>query len=428
MSWTAVSDPPVPIPHGDAVRALPLDNPTRLDPAARHRASAMTLWATAALIVSAATVMLLLLAKLRASIPVVMPGYTGWHGDYSQVASFLTWMLGDTTEPGYAHSALAGALMLLGGYLAHRAFTARKRWMGFPVTSGTGLFGWAVGSAALGLVLSNAAWGWTISVSGMWQPTFVPFASVPPAIVLIYGGRPSVALTGAIFGAALSTPLALVVVNFVCRPLGLPLVVGATTGMAVSAVIAFALCRHLPWMQAPTIAVPRCTEGSPHHFVDTDRQGPRWLSRRILADFTDAQFIGNEWASAGLLAGTVISYLLNPAMEGDVGNLLPALLMSQVLTAGLAVTLWHRQWALYGWYPTFVPVVSIAPATVLAFGGTVQAIIAGAVLGALIAPPLAAAVARRLPSDFHPFIGNVVSMAASTATIVTALSVTPGFG
>lgn len=43
-------------------------------------------------------------------------------------------------------------------------------------------------------------------------------------------------------------------------------------------------------------------------------------------------------------------------------------------------------------------------------------------------PPSAAAVARRSPPDFHPFIGNVASMAASTATIVAVLSVIPGFG
>jgi hypothetical protein len=75
-----------------------------------------------------------------------------------------------------------------------------------------------------------------------------------------------------------------------------------------------------------------------------------------------------------------------------------------------------------------VPIVSIAPATVLAFGGTIQAVVAGAVLGAFFGPPLAAAVARRLPADFHPFIGNVVSMAAATTVIVTALSALPGFG
>ncbi|WP_407773777.1 hypothetical protein [Mycobacterium sp.] len=269
--------------------------------------------------------------------------------------------------------------------------------------------------------------GWTIDVSGVWQPTFVPFASVPPAVVLIYGPRRSVVLTGAILGAGLTTPIALIAVNFGCRPLGLPNVIGATTGMWASALIAFALCRHLPWMPTPTVTVPRCHAVLPHCFVDTAAQGPMWLGRRMLADFTDAQFIGNEWASGGLLLGTVISYLLNPALAGTVGQLLPRLVGGQILTAALAVTLWHRQWASYGWYPTFVPVVSIAPAVILAFGGTLQSIVAGAVLGALIGPPLAAAVARRLLIDFHPFIGNVVSMASGTAIVVTALSVLPGF-
>jgi len=201
----------------------------------------------------------------------------------------------------------------------------------------------------------------------------------------------------------------------------------ATTGMWASALIAFALCRHLPWMPTPTVTVPRCHAVLPHCFVDTAAQGPMWLGRRMLADFTDAQFIGNEWASGGLPLGTVISYLLNPELAGTVGQLLPRLVGGQILTAALAVTLWHRQWASYGWYPTFVPVVSIAPAVILAFGGTLQSIVAGAVLGALIGPPLAAAVARRLPIDFHPFIGNVVSMASGTAIVVTALSVLPGF-
>jgi hypothetical protein len=180
-------------------------------------------------------------------------------------------------------------------------------------------------------------------------------------------------------------------------------------------------------MPAPTVTVPRCHAALPHRFVDTAPQGIKWLARRMLADFTDAQFIGNEWASAGLLIGTVISYLLNPALAGNVGALLPQLLGAQILTAGIAVTSWHRQWAKYGWYPTFVPVVSIAPATVLAFGGTLQSIVAGATLGAIFGPPLAAAVARRLPSDFHPFIGNVVSMACASTVVVTVLSVLPGF-
>lgn len=363
------------------------------------------------------------------NLPRIPPaGPAGTLTGHRGTTDLIAWVIGDVTEPGFAHSALAGVLMVAGGMLGHFAFRADKRWMGFPVSSGTGLYLWAVGSASLGLALSNAAWDWTIAASGEWQPTFVPFASVPPAVVLIYGGRPAVALTGAVLGAGLTTPVALAAVNFGCRPLGLPTVVGATTGMWVSAVIVFALCRRLPWMRAPRVPVPRCKTGSPHHLTVAARQGPGWVARRVLADFTEAQFIGNEWAGAGLLAGTVVNYLADPASASGAGNLLPRLLIAQALSAGVAVVVWRRQWAKYGWYPTFVPVVSVAPATVLAFGGTVQAIAAGAALGALAAPPLAAAIARRLPTDFHPFIGNVVSMAVLTTVIVTGLSILPGFG
>ncbi len=64
---------------------------------------------------------------------------------------------------------------------------------------------------------------------------------------------------------------------------------------------------------------------------------------------------------------------------------------------------------------------------VLAYGGTVPSVLAGAVLGALIGPPLAASVARRLPAGFHPFIGNVIAMAAGTALVVPLLGAVPGF-
>jgi hypothetical protein len=381
------------------------------------------LWSSAAVIVVLAMVLLLGLQFLQASMARTLVGAAPWSGNYTDVGALLLWTLGDTTEPGYAHAAFAGVLMLLGGYAAHRGHAHESRWAGFPVTSGTGLFPWALGSAALGLVFSNLAWGWTIAASGIWQPTFVPFASVPAAVVLLYGGSTPVLLTGAALGAGLTTPIALAVVNLCCRPLGLPNVIGATTGMWVSAVIAFALCRHLPWIPVRLVAVPRCHARSPHTFRDTAPQGPKWLARRIMADFAEAQFIGNEWAGAALLLGIMLSFLLSPALASGAGELLPRLLGAQIMTSALSVTLWHRQWAKYGWYPSFVPVVSIAPATVIMCGGSLQSIVVGAVLGALVGPPVAAAIARRLPADFHPFIGNVAAMASGTALVATVLTV-----
>jgi hypothetical protein len=147
----------------------------------------------------------------------------------------------------------------------------------------------------------------------------------------------------------------------------------------------------------------------------------------MLADFTDAQFIGNEWAGAGLLIGTLTSYLIDPALASTAGELLPRLMIAQVLTSVIAIYMWRGRWAIYGWYPTFVPVVSVAPAAVVAFNGSVAAIITGAVLGALISPPLAAVIARRPPLDFHPFIGNVVSMSITTTIVIVALRTAPKF-
>lgn len=64
---------------------------------------------------------------------------------------------------------------------------------------------------------------------------------------------------------------------------------------------------------------------------------------------------------------------------------------------------------------------------VLTYGPTIQAVVAGAVFGALAGPPLAAWVAKRLPADFHPFIGNVVSMTVCIAIAVPRLGLLPGF-
>jgi len=43
------------------------------------------------------------------------------------------------------------------------------------------------------------------------------------------------------------------------------------------------------------------------------KQGPAWVARRVLADFTEAQFYGTELASAGLIGGTLLAFLLNPS-------------------------------------------------------------------------------------------------------------------
>lgn len=74
-----------------------------------------------------------------------------------------------------------------------------------------------------------------------------------------------------------------------------------------------------------------------------------------------------------------------------------------------------------------MPVVSLASAVVLTSGGTVQAVVAEAVCGAVAGLPPAASISRRLPADFHPLIGYVASMAVCTLVTVPVLGLLPGF-
>jgi ENTS family enterobactin (siderophore) exporter len=343
-----------------------------------------------------------------------------WDGDYTDLGRLSSWLVGSISEPQFYAVAPAGALLLVGGLVGHVAHRWSWRWQGFVQACGTGLWPWAAGSALFSLLLGNLAWGWT-AAAGDWQPLFVPLVSVAPAIVVLYGPGWRVALTAAVLGALLTPPASILAVTYVCAPLDLPPVVGATTGMWLGAIVAFWLCGRLNWMPAAGA------------WREQSRDEPQrtssllWVPRRALGDFSEAQFFGNEWASAALILGAVVTNLISPASTAYGSGLFSAVLASQVLTALTGVIIWRRKWQRHGFYPTFVPVVSVAPATVLAFGGTFQSIVVGALAGALIAPPVAAAISARLPKTFHPFVGNVASMSICTALIVPPLGLLPGF-
>lgn len=381
--------------------------------AARTPLDTAVIW----LMLGAALLIIWLSFTYRSSWSAHWPDYSHMVSSLPEPSAWMRWVLGDISEVAFYKHEFASIGLLAGAYLAYWANRTGKAWQGFTICYGSGLWPWVVTSSLLGLLLSNLLWGWTVTATS-WQPMFAAFVSLPAAMVLMFGGGWKVTINGAIMGAVFVTPMCLLIVNYVCNPLGLPAVIGNVSGMAVASVGAFLLCRYLPSLvnsdrpEKPSAPVPAPA------ITKTPDYGVVWSLRRVLADFSEAPFFGNEWASLGLIAGALLAYTLNPTSPVYGTGLLPQLIAAQALTSALGVVIWRRQWILRGWYPTYVPLVSVVPAAVLTYGGSWQVIASSALLGALIAPPLACAIAKRLPADMHGFIGNVLAMAISTLLII----------
>lgn len=356
------------------------------------------------------------------------PTYSEWVQPLpNDLLTRIQWFLGDMTEPQFYKSWLASIGLLAGATLAWWAGTRGKKWAGMPISYGSGLWPWILGSATLSLALSNLAFGAWLSEG--WQPTFVPFVCVATAVVLVYGKGWPVLLTGAILGAATTTPVAMVLIKFVTGPAALPPVVANTLAMSLGAAITFIVVRYVPWMQLPK-PIPQ-QDPEPHiespAAITTIAGKPTlvkeaiWTIRRVIADFTETQFFANELASIGVILGVVGAFLLNPLFPAYGANLLPQILFVQALTSAIGVIVWRHLYRGGGWAPTYISVVSVGPASVLAYNGSALSIIGGAVAGALLCPIIARAVSARLPKDFHPFIGNTISMAISVSLIVPGL-------
>ncbi|WP_102063786.1 hypothetical protein [Pseudomonas sp. MF6396] len=356
----------------------------------------------------------------------VWPDYAHMVANLHEPLARLRWIVGDISEVAFYKHELPAIGLLLGAALAHWAHRTGRAWQGFAICYGTGLWPWLVTSSLLGLVFSHVLWGWTLSAS-TWQPTFVAFVLLPAAMVLLFGGGWKVAINGALLGALLVTPASLLLVNYLCYPLGLPVVIGNVGGMAVASVLAFMLCRRFaglvrstPPVDAPPPA-PVVERATPHY-------GVGWTLRRVLADFSEAPFFGNELASLGLLLGVLAAYLLSPAGPAYGSQLVLEMVGGQALASLIGVLLWRRQWMQRGWYPTYIPIVSVVPAAVLTLGGTWEVVVLSAGLGAVMAPPLAVAISQRLPSHLHGYIGNVLSMAACTLMILPFVGWLTGAG
>lgn len=393
----------------------------RPDPAPKKTATELgaigtPLGALAAVIL--AGVLALVLHTLAQQSPRLGPAFEGWAASVTNSPfAAVRWFFGDMTEPLFYKSELAACGLLAGALLAWFAGLRGKNWAG-QLTYGTGLWPWVLTSASLSLLLSTLVFGRMLDDG--WQPTFVPFVCVAPALVLMYGPGWRTCMTGAVLGAFSVTPTALVLIPTVAAPLGLPAVVTNVLAMSLGSVMAFLIARKLPWLVLRnSTQQPQAIH--PPSGVNPVLRDAIWAARRVLSDFTETQFFANELASAGMILGVATAFLLNPALPAYGSNLLPHVLFAQALTSAIGVVLWRDWFRNGGWAATYASLVSVVPAAVLAYDGSWLSIIGGALLGAVLAPPIARAISARLPEGFHAVIGNTAAMAISTAVALPIL-------
>jgi len=341
------------------------------------------------------------------------------------------WFLMNFTEAEFYAGVFASGLMIVGGIIAWKLNASGSSKAGFNICYGTNMFPWVLASQLLSLGIAIFVLGYMGKFANGefgWLPTFISVVGAPPAVMLLYGPSMAALLTGSILGGLICFPIGFWMMTAIIPVLGVPGVVGNVATMAITGIIINQVCHIVPWVKKvkyPTYASEAAATVSDEQKL-REMSSPAWFIRRVLADFTEAQFYGNEIAGALVIAGVILDAVLTghaAYASGAVG----AIVLSQFVGAGVGVYLYFNKYYTDGWYATFVPVVSIGPACVLMFGASIPVAVFAGVLGGIIGGPMAEYFVKKLPGHIHPTVGNVTSMAVGTAVVSIVMKVLPWF-
>lgn len=338
----------------------------------------------------------------------------------------LFWFLMNFTEAQFYASVFAGAGLIIGAIIAWRLALNGSKYKGFDICYGSStLFPWVLGSQVISLALAIFAFGYIEGFSDpqtTWLATFITVVGAPPAVMLLYGPSVSALLTSSIVGGLICAPTAIWLSANVVGPLGLPGVVANVTTMAITGMIVCMICKVLPWVKKQPIKEYKKSVGPA-----LDVYSPRFFVRRVLADFSEAPFYGNEVASIFLILGVCVSQIICGNHGAYGSGAIPAILLSQFTGAAVGVFLYAHKFDNQGWYATYVPVVSVGPACVLMFGATIPVALFAGTLGGIMGGPVAEFFSGKLPEGVHGTVANVTSMAICTIITAIVMMVLPWF-
>ncbi|MSU01198.1 hypothetical protein [Tissierella pigra] len=339
------------------------------------------------------------------------------------------WYIMNFTEAQFYAGVFASLGLILGGIVAWRLDVKNSKLAGFNVCYGSNLFPWVLASQLLSLFIAIFILKYT-SLFGngeyTWLPTFITVVGAPPAIMLLYGPSIKALLTGSILGGIMGFPVAFWISNNIIPVLEVPGVVSNVFTMTITGLIVCCIAKALPWMEkVPAKPLNRPVKSEKETLEEMEK--PLWTVRRVLADFSEAPFYGNEIAGLFVILGACLDWVLNANHGAYASGAIPAIILSQFVGSAVGVFLYFNKYVEKGWYGTYVPVVSVGPACVLMFGATIPVAITAGILGGIIGPALAEYFCDKLPEDYHPTIGNVTSMGVTTIVVSMIIKVLPWF-
>ena len=341
------------------------------------------------------------------------------------------WFLMNFSEPQFYAGVLASIGMIFGGFVAWRLSVRRSKYAGFDVCYGSNLWPWVFASQILSLGLAIFVLDYNSMFNGgeyTWIPTFISVVGAPPSIMLLYGPNYRALLTGSILGGLICAPTAFWIMTRIIPLLGIPGVVGNVLTMAITGIIICQVCHILPCLErVPSKTIEKDTPELSREEELERMLKPTWFVRRVLADFSEPQFYGNEIAGLFIILGACLEWFLNSGHGAYASGTIPAIILSQFIAGGVGVYLYTHKFFEKGWYATYVPVVSVGPACVLMFGATIPVALFAGILGGIIGAPVAEFFGNRLPDHIHGTNANVLSMALSTTIVAIVMQALPWF-
>lgn len=348
--------------------------------------------------------------------------------DYGEIVSGIEnsftkqviWLFMNFTEAQFYASAFAGAGVILGGAVAYILAIKGSKYKGFDICYGSStMFPWVLASQVISVGLAIFVFQYVdiLGTDGItWAATFISIVGAPPAVMLLYGPSIVTLLTSSILGGLICAPTAFWIGNIIST-WNIPGVVANVSTMAITGIVICIVCKALPFIKKVDVkAHVEAKSGN------SDVHSTSWFIRRVLAEFSEAQFYGNEVAGIFVLLGVSLGTIICQTHGAYGSGAVPAIILSQFVGGAVGVFLYADKFDNSGWYATYVPVVSVGPACVLMFGSTIPVALFAGVLGGIIGGPTAEAMGRYLPEGVHGTVANVTAMAV--CTIITAVVMT----